>query len=230
MRKLLLQILLLAGIGLTAYAGWWLHDLGKVHGVSELKTLRTAHRTLETVHRKTVSDRNALRDRVAILERSSQVDRQAAQAVRDELGMLQEELQAAREEIKFYRGIVSPGEGKQGLRIHNFTLNRGLQAGEYQYDLVLTQLQRNDRYVSGKVVWNIIGKQDDAVSELGLADVTEPGTESLAFRFRYFQHLTGVITLPEGFVAHKVELTVKASGKKAPGPLAEVFDWPGTAD
>ena len=230
MRRLLLQALLLVAVGLSGLAGWWLYDLGKVHGVSELNTLRTAHRTLETLHGKIVSDRNALRDRVAILERSSQVDRQAAQTVRDELGMLQEELQAAREEIKFYRGIVSPGEGKQGLRIHNFTLNRGLQAGEYQYDLVLTQLQRNDRYVSGKVVWNIIGKQDDAVSELGLADVTEPGTESLAFRFRYFQHLTGVITLPEGFVAHKVELTVKASGKKAPGPLAEVFDWPGTAD
>ena len=230
MRRLLMQALLPAVIGLTGYAGWWLYDLGKVHGVDDLKTLRTTHRTLESLHDKTVSDRNTLRDRVAILERSSQVDRQAAQAVRDELGVLQEELQAAHEEIKFYRGIVSPGEGNQGLRIHNFTLTRGLQAGEFQYDLVLTQLQRNDRYVSGKVVWNIIGKQDDVVSELGLDAVTEPGTKSLAFRFRYFQHLTGVITLPEEFVAHKVEITVRASGKKAPEPLAEVFDWPDTAD
>ena len=157
-------------------------------------------------------------------------EEQAAQAVRDELGALQEELQAAREEIKFYRGIVSPGEGNQGLRIHNFTLTPGLQAGEYQYDLVLTQLQRNDRYVSGKVVWNITGKQDDSVSELGLAAVTKSGAKSLEFRFRYFQHLTGVITLPDGFSAHKVELTVRATGKKAPEPVAEVFDWPDSAD
>ena len=230
MGNLLQQALLLLVIGLAGYAGWWLYDLGKVHGVDELKTLRTTHRTLETLHGKAVSERNALRDRVAILERSSQVDRQAAQAVRDEMGALQEELQAAREEIKFYRGIVSPGEGNQGLRIHNFTLTRGLQAGEYQYDLVLTQLQRNDRYVSGKVLWNITGKQDDEVSELGLAAVTESGTKSLEFRFRYFQHLTGVITLPEGFIAHKVELTVRATGKKAPEPVAEVFDWPESAD
>lgn len=230
MRNLLQQALLLVVIALAGYAGWWLYDLGKVHGVDELKTLRTTHRTLETLHGKAVSERNALRDRVAILERSSQVDRQAAQAVRDELGALQEELQAAREEIKFYRGIVSPGEGNQGLRIHNFSLNRGLQAGEYQYDLVLTQLQRNDRYVSGKVLWSITGKQDDVVSELGLAAVTESGTKSLEFRFRYFQHLTGVITLPEGFDAHKVELTVRATGKKAPEPVAEVFDWPDPAD
>ena len=80
MRKLLLQALLLVVIGLAGYAGWWLYDLGKVHGVDELKTLRTTHRTLETLHRKAVNERNTLRDRVAILERSSQVDRQAAQA------------------------------------------------------------------------------------------------------------------------------------------------------
>ena len=74
------------------------------------------------------------------------------------------------------------------------------------------------------------GKQDDAVSELGLAAVTKSGTKSLEFRFRYFQHLTGVITLPDGFTAHKVELTVRATGKKAPEPVAEVFDWPDSAD
>ena len=226
MPKLLLEFLVLVAVGLAAWAGWWLYDLGKVHGVHELGTLRTEHRILDTLHGKVVSERNTLRDRVAILERSSQVDRQAAQAVREELGVLQEELQAAREEIRFSRGIVSPGEGNQGLRIHNFTLSPGLQAGEYQYDLVLTQLQRNDRYVKGKVSWNIIGKQDGAVSKLQLAAVTEAGTEFLEFRFRYFQHLTGVITLPENFIAHKVELVVRAGGKKAPEPLTEVHDWP----
>mgnify|MGYP000045954255 FL=1 len=60
--------------------------------------------------------------------------------------------------------------------------------------------------------------------------MTESGAKSLEFRFRYFQHLTGVITLPEGFIAHKVELTVRATGKKAPEPVAEVFDWPESAD
>jgi hypothetical protein len=229
MPRLLQQLLVLVVAGIAGYGGWWLYDLGKVHGVNELKILRTTHRALETQHERVVGERNALRDRVAILERSSQVDRQAARAVRDELGLLQEDLQAAREEIRFYRGIVSPGEGKQGLRIHNFTLSPGLRAREYHYDLVLTQLQGNDRYVSGQVTWNIIGKQGEEVSELGLASVTEAGEEQLAFRFRYFQHLTGVVTLPEGFSAHRVELVVEASGKKAPGKVEAVFDWPADA-
>ena len=108
---------LIAGAVLAAWAGWWLYDLGKVHGVNELGGLRSEHRTLQTLYDKAISERNKLRDRVAILERSSQVDRQAAQDVREELGALQEELQAAREEIKFYRGIVSPADGVAGLRV-----------------------------------------------------------------------------------------------------------------
>ena len=39
----------------------------------------------------------------------------------------------------------------------------------------------------------------------------------------------GVVTLPEGFSAHRVELVVKASGKKAPGKVEAVFDWPAEA-
>jgi hypothetical protein len=230
MRRRLLQALLFAAAALAGYAGWWLYDLGKVHGVDELGSLRTMYRALQDQHDRTVSERDALRDRVAILERSSQVDRQAAQAVRDELGELQEELQAAREEVRFYRGIVSPGEDNEGLRIHSFSLAPALQPGEYEYDLVLTQLKRNDRFVSGKVAWRLIGTQGGEVSELDLAAVTEPATDALKFRFRYFQHLAGMLRLPEGFLPHRLELTVTPAGKKAPEPVQAVYDWPAVAE
>ncbi|MEN8108209.1 MAG: DUF6776 family protein [Pseudomonadota bacterium] len=228
MRKLFIEALPVLLVALTGYAAWWLYDLGKVHGVNELKSLRVEHRVLQGRYDKMVKDRNVLREHAAVLERSSQVDRQATQAVRDELGQLQENLQAAREEIRFYRGIVSPGDGSKGLQIHSFTLSEGLQPGEYRYDLVLTQLKRNDRYISGRVSWNIIGKQGDDISELDLAAVTDPETKYLEFRFRYFQHLTGVARLPEGYQAHELVLTVKATGKQAPEPLQATFAWPGT--
>ena len=68
MSRLLMQILVLAGAGLAAWAGWWLYDLGKVHGVNELSGLRSEHRTLQTLYDKAVSERNNLRDRVAIID------------------------------------------------------------------------------------------------------------------------------------------------------------------
>jgi hypothetical protein len=212
--------------GLAGLLVWWVYDFGKLHGVTELASLRDRYASLVRQNEQVVEINSSLRERVAILERSSQIDRQAAEQVQNELGDLQEELQAARDEIEFYRGIVAPGDGKPGLRIHRFTLSAEGQSRDFDYDLVLTQLKRNDRYVTGQVGWTISGRREGESEELDLAAVTETGVAHLDFRFRYFQRLTGVISLPEGFQAEEVALSIKTTGKNAPEPLLQVFDWP----
>ncbi|MDX1696753.1 MAG: DUF6776 family protein [Thiohalobacterales bacterium] len=207
-------------------AVWWVYDLGKLHGVSELEAVRTRNDMLDERNAGLARDAAELREQVAILERSAQIDRQAALDVRSELGQLEEELQAAREEIEFYRGIVSPGDVRPGLRIHRFALEQGSAPGEYHYDLVLTQLKRNDTFVSGVVDWRITGAMPDYQTEIGLERVTDPAVKELKFRFRYFQDLAGTIRLPEGFTPSKVVLTVRPSGKGKSEPVEESYDWP----
>lgn len=219
------SVIVLAG-GLICLLAWWLYDFGKLQGAVELESLRDEYALLVQQNERIVEANSALREQGAILDRSSQIDRQAAQEVQNELGALQEELHAARDEIEFYRGIVAPGDGKPGLRIHRFTLSAGTQPGEFDYDLVLTQLKKNDRHVSGRVGWKISGKREGESEELDLAAVTETGTEYLDFRFRYFQRLTGVISLPDGFQAEEVTLSISTTGKNAPEPLLQEFDWP----
>ncbi len=217
---------IVAGIGALLLVVWWIYDLGKLHGVTELESVRTKNAILDTRNDRLAKDMAGLREQVAILERSSQIDRQAAADVKSDLGQLEEELQAAREEVEFYRGIVSPGDVKPGLRIHRFMLEEGAMTGEYHYDLVLTQLKRNDRFVSGVVDWRIIGSTPDYQTEIGLERVTEPAVKELKFRFRYFQDLAGTIRLPEDFTPEKVVLTIKPSGKGKTEPIVQNFDWP----
>jgi hypothetical protein len=227
-QKLLTWGGIIAGLGAFLLAVWWVYDLGKLHGVTELESVRTKNAILETRKDKLVKDAAELREQVAILERSSQIDRQAADDIKSDIGLLEEELQAAREEVEFYRGIVSPGDVRPGLRIHRFTLEAGALPGEYHYDLVLTQLKRNDKFVSGVVGWRIAGALPDYQTEFGLDRVTDPAVKELKFRFRYFQDLTGTITLPENFAAEKVVLTIKPSGKGKTEPVVQEFDWPAT--
>ena len=224
-RKALFRMVVVAGLCLLLLAGWWLYDTGKLHGAVELGTLRTEHAMLQKRHHRVLGENRRLNDRVAILERSGQIDRQAALDVKADLGELEEALQAAREEIEFYRGIVSPGDVKSGLRIHRFALESGSAAGEYHYELVLTQLKRHDRHVSGAVGWRIAGRVEGEAAELTLVDVTQPAIEKLKFRFRYFQNLTGSLTLPEGFEPEKVALHVEPEGKGKTEPVDQVFDW-----
>ena len=212
-------------VGLAAMLAWWLYDLGKLQGATELASLRAEYGLLADQNEQVIEVNSSLREQVAILDRSSQIDRQATQAVQDELGVLQEELHAARDEIEFYRGIVSPGDGKPGLRIHRFTLSTGIQPNDFGYDLVLTQLKNNDRYVTGRVGLTISGRRNGESVELDLTAITESGVGHLDFRFRYFQRLTGVISLPDDFRAEEVTLSVQTTGKNAPEPLLEILDW-----
>ena len=74
----LLHVVVIAAALFLSYTGWLLYDLGKVHGVTELKSLRTQHAVLEKRNGKLVKDNKQLREQVAILERSSKIDQQAA--------------------------------------------------------------------------------------------------------------------------------------------------------
>ena len=223
---LLRVVVMVAGLGAALFAAWWLYDLGKLRGVDELAGLRTEHAILKKRYGKLYKDAAQLREQVAILERSSKIDHLAALDVKADLGQMEEELQAAREEIEFYRGIVAPGDVQPGLRIHRFTLEEGTAPGEYHYDLVLTQLKHNDRYITGVVDWKISGSMLGEQGELALAGVTNPPARQLNFRFRYFQDLSGQITLPEGFEAERVILSIKPEGKGKLPPVEQAFDWP----
>jgi len=225
-RRLPVKIAVSLSLVVLGYAAWWLYDLGKLHGVTELQSLRQEHARLEDAYENLVDESESLRERVAILDRSSRIDRQAAQDVQNELGALQDELQSVRGEVGFYRGIVSPGDVKPGLYLHRFELTSGLQPGEFNYDLVLTQLKRNDRFIKGAVEWEIIGEVDGEQKQLDLAAVTDGKVGKLNFRFRYYQHLNGVVTLPEGFHAQEVKLSVRVTGKNAQRPVEQVFAWP----
>lgn len=220
------RVLVVTVTGIAVFSGWWLYDLGKLHGVVELKTLRTQYSVAEKLNRKLTKGNKTLREQVAILERSSQIDQQAAQDVKADLGKLEEVLQAAREEIEFYRGIVSPGDVPQGLRIHRFSLEAAAVPGKYHYELVLTQLKRNDKIVTGTVDWAIDGLLLGEPGELALEGVTNPPVKKLKFRFRYFQALAGTITLPDGFEPEKVILNVIPEGKGKQQPVKQSFDWP----
>jgi hypothetical protein len=220
------RVVVLFLAGLAGYGEWWLYDLGKLKGAEELGSLRTEHADLRRHYQDLNEANNALRERNTILERSSQIDQQAARDIQEQLASLQEELQAAREEVEFYRGIISPADVASGLRIHRFELTPVLQSDEYHYDLVLTQMKRHDRIVTGLVEWRIVGKNGDETRELKMSDVTRPEVDHLDFRFRYFQHLTGIISLPEGFQAREVVLSVRTTGKDAVEPVEQSFEWP----
>ena len=216
-------ILLTFLVGIAA--GWGLYYLGLNNAgylreeseqkISEMQK----HITLLT------REKGALRDEIALIERSGQVDKQAYQEVKDNLKSLQQEILELREEVSFYRGIVSPKESSTGIRIERFTVEEINESNVFHYELVLTQVLKNDRTVRGQAKLVFSGLKDDRTISLNLSQVSSSKTNHLNFKFRYFQKFDGDIVLPKGFSPRQVVVEVSPKRRKK---ISNTFPWPNT--
>jgi hypothetical protein len=165
-----------------------------------------------------------LRAEVAAAELARNVDDKAYAAVEKNLADLQAQLLKHREQLTFYRGIVSPEDGIGGLRIQRFQVLPGAADHQYRLRLVLVQSMRQEAVVSGAVVVQIEGVRDNKPEQLALpqAGAKTRADGQLPFQFRYFQNLEQDIVLPEGFEPRAVTVEVR-SGRLA--PVRESYPW-----
>lgn len=165
-----------------------------------------------------------LRERVVLAERSSQINQQAAMEVKRNLTALQDELLALRQEVTFYRNIVSPPDAKPGLRVQSLKLEKGSAEGLFRFKLVLTQVKGNDQLVRGAVNLMVEGHEAGEQKRLPMEMVLLPKGRELVFGFRYFQNLEGELQLPAGFVPQRIVVQVVPQQGRQPG-TEKAFDW-----
>ncbi len=170
------------------------------------------------------ADNEQLRARIAVLERAGQIDRESSTKVREQVKDLQDENLEIKQELAFYRGIVSPEDRKAGLKIQSFQLSRGQNPSEYHYKLILTQVLKNDKVAEGSVTLTVGGVLEGRPHEVSLAKLSQNDSDKLRFKFKFFQNFEGDITLPAGFRPESVQLIVVPSGK-ALERVEQQFDW-----
>lgn len=217
--RIAIALLLALAIAAVAYA----YNRGLTDGGYFYGEARAEREQMETRLAQADETEQRLREQVAVLARAQEVGQAARENLRQDLLGLQDEIQDLREELAFYRGIVSPEDGQRGLKIQDFSLAPGDGPRQFTYSLMLIQALTHDRRVEGRVELSVLGRMDGESHRLELADVAD--REELAFSFRYFEGLDGVIELPEGFEPGQVELRVRPSGRNR-SPLDERFDWP----
>ena len=164
-----------------------------------------------------------LRRDLARLDQGRRVDSVAIDGVKSELKDQQQEVLELREEIAFYRGIVSPSEARTGILIQRFELMPLAEDRLFQYRLVLTQVLKNDRVARGVAEVFVAGVMNGRSQRISLQELAEDVKKKLSFRFKYFQMFEGSLMLPDGFVAHSVEVEVKP--RKSRSSISESFPW-----
>jgi hypothetical protein len=209
------------GILLLLYV---MYEWGRFEGgysrFAEVQHRRELAAKLEELER----ENQKLRGDVAAAELGREVERQSYAEVKNSLAGLQAQVLKHREELTFYRGIVSPEDGIGGLRIQKFQVLPGGAEHHYRLRLVLTQSMRQDTVVSGSVSVQIEGVRDNRPAQLTLADMggEQRATGQLPFQFRYFQNLEQDVVLPEGFEPRAVNVEVRSARA---APVRESYPW-----
>jgi len=177
---------------------------------SEVQELRDVRRKL-TRELKQERDRSEeLSDQVAYLERSREIDGEAAEKVRASLVALQAEVAQLREQIAFYQIVASPSESRGGLRVLEGKLFSSDDPRRWRLELVLVQPMQHDRQVRGSLSVEVIGSNAQGKDKtLALAPLLLPDSELSTFTFRYFQQLSAAFELPPDFKPRRLAVTLR---------------------
>ncbi|HTT09060.1 MAG TPA: DUF6776 family protein [Gammaproteobacteria bacterium] len=170
------------------------------------------------------TENQTLREQIAILERSAQVDKEAVQDVQKHFRELQDEISELREELEFYRGIVASTKHGSGLRIQGLQLSATGEAQQYHYKLVLTNMDKGDKVATGRVSLSVEGHLGGAPQTLDHASLAGTGADGLPFKFKHFQRLEGNIRVPEGFDPARVGVSIQEAGDKD-AKESKTYEW-----
>ena len=166
-----------------------------------------------------------LKQRATILERAAQIDKEADDRLKEHIRKLQDEAYALREELAFYRKVVGNDKDADGLRVQALRMSPTSDPGRFQYRLVLTNLNKDDKVTDGEATIEVAGKADGQAQRFMVTTMREgTRTANLAFSFVHFFSLEGDVTLPAGLVPESVRVVVHQQGVEDPRQDT-TYDW-----
>lgn len=213
----------LAAALLAALTGWIGYGLGQRSVGNDSAAAADKRAVVEDQGQRLEFENKQLNAKVAELEMARRLDRDAYGQVEATLGGLQSQLARQSDDLAFYRSIVSPADGIQGLRIQRFEVLPGVAPREVQIKLTLVQAMRHESIVAGLAQVTLLGVKDGVPAHFSVGDLLGKPRAELPFSFRYFQTIEQTVVLPEGFEPFETEVRVRSSKLRA--PVQQKFAW-----
>lgn len=221
-RERLILVTLFLVLGFGAYWAGGFRESG------ENTRLASENKRLSELQGQLLVEKEKLADRVAILERSSLVDREAANNVRTLIRELEDEKAALNKDLTFYKSIMAPEDLTDGVKLSALDLVSGTAPYQYRMRLVISQVARNNGFLRGALRVSVTGQQDGKEKTLSLLELAGLGN-SPTLGFRYFQSFPesrGFLDfdLPENFQPEsiRVRIQIRSGGARS---LDKTFNW-----
>jgi hypothetical protein len=207
--RLALVVAVLVIMAVMLYAAYYYGKIG-----SELSLARS-QQTVGELSQEVESLRQRFADiqgSLARAERQLQIDKTVYAELGAELKSSNQQLVSLRDELRFYRSIISPEDGEAGARFQEFVVAGTDEPRVFAYRLVMIQALQHSRDVEGALTLEINGRRGGNPESLRLPPA---GSDDIKVKFKYFQTLEGTFELPDGFVPGAVKVVLTPGQKKS---------------
>jgi cell division protein FtsB len=205
-------------------ACWGLYEFGRGRSGYDWDKANTQIRALREQIGALDSRINKLMIENAQLSSDQAIDSTANLQVSDKLRQLNEEMFELKEELVFYRSLLSPAEMEPGLQILGIQVSKDGDGNTYNYKIVLTQRHSRDQFATGEISMQLNGTDSGKKTRLDLQQLMGEGENSLAFKFKNFQSLEGQLTLPEGFEPKDVLVSIMPATRGIK-QIERTYEW-----
>ncbi|MFZ0485534.1 MAG: DUF6776 family protein [Arenicellales bacterium] len=178
--------------------------------------LKAAHDSLESTRQQLEEAKSSLTK----VTRQLQIDQTAYQELRKQLDDSDKQITDLGSELKFYRSIISPADGRSGVRIQDLELEPTDTANEYRYRLTLIQALEHETQAKGTVQFEISGTEGGAQKTI---HAPEPSQKQIPADFKYFQNFAGTFTFPADFTPAQIKVIFKAKDNAV---VQRTYPWP----
>ncbi|WP_114325889.1 DUF6776 family protein [Candidatus Colwellia aromaticivorans] len=146
-------------------------------------------------------------ERIHTLEVELAVEQLANQNAQVTLKQMADEHYQVKKQLGFYEKVMAPEKGANGLVIDNVKVTASKSPNHYNFQITLVQQKLKKRYAKGYVDIMVTGSFANKPSQLKLSDISKTTKKSLSFSFKYFQVISGDFTLPNDFIAEKIQVS-----------------------
>jgi hypothetical protein len=206
-------------------ATWILLDLSHWHFIKNQLSQNEDTNLLWDANQGLEQENKLLREQVAILARSTQIDNEAAARLQNEMQLLQDQVYTLKGELEFYEGIMSATTDSKGLNVQGLHIVTTGQERSYHFKLVLTNVAKSDKIIEVIMDMSIEGMNETGSQVLSLDQVTAGSKLNRDIKFKNFERIEGNLNFPEGFTPLRVVVDLKQKGAKK-SSLKRIFEWP----
>lgn len=200
-----------------------MYYFGKYFVADELidtrKQIRTLERELQIAKDQLASENI----RATVAGHEADVVRKANDLLRSSEREHQDEIAALQADLAFYRRLGGANGSQAPLAVHYLELQTTNSPRVYRIIFTLTQNLRWAAVISGQVELGIEGILDGVAQTINEDTLLAESAEPMNFRFKYFQQIERMVTLPEGFEPSRLSIRLKSTSLRA--PVEQSMSW-----